>query len=134
MKIGTIIQHVTSILSFLVGVVFGIMHLFGATIVINQADVNSIIFGLGSVTATIIQLVPFVIKVVRDKNYKEIVEIVKDVVHFAENLTDLTGPEKKEKALQIIETICKERGIAFDINVIDGLIEAAVELYNKVVK
>lgn len=129
-----VVQRVTSALAFLTGLIFAILGLFGVTITVNQADVNSIIFGLGAVIAALIEFIPLLITLVKDKNFRELMSIVNDVVWSVEELKGLSGPEKKRKAMIAINKICEERGITFDADRVDKMIESVIAIYNTVVK
>jgi hypothetical protein len=133
-KISTIIQRVTAIMVFLTGLIFGILGLFGVSITINQADVNGIIFGLGAVIAGLIEFIPVITSLVKDKNFRELYSIVNDVVWSVEELKGLPGPEKKRKAIIAVNKVCLERGITFDPDKVDKMIESIIAIYNTVVK
>lgn len=134
MKIKSMIQRITAILVFLVGLIFGILGLFGVNITVNQSDVNSIIFGLGAVIAGLIEVVPMLLSLVKDKKFRELMAVVNDVVWSVEELKGLTGPEKKQKAILAINKICEDRGIDFDEAQVDNMIESVIAIYNTVVK
>jgi len=134
MKVSTIIQRVTASLAFLTGLIFGLLGLFGVTVTVNQADVNSIIFGLGAVIAALIELVPTLIGLIKDKQFRELMAIVNDVVWSVEELKGLSGPEKKRKAILAVNKICDQRGITFDADRVDKMIESVIAIYNTVVK
>lgn len=134
MKTKVIIQRITSILIFLTGLVFGILGLFGVTVTVNQADVNNIIFGLGAVIAAVIEFVPLILSLVKDKQFREVMGIVNDVVWAVEELKGLNSEEKKHKAMTSIAKICDERGIKFEADKVDAMIESVVRVYNTVVK
>ena len=134
MKTSVIIQRVTASLAFLTGLIFGLLGLFGVTVTVNQADVNSIIFGLGAVIAALIELVPTLIGLIKDKQFRELMAIVNDVVWSVEELKGLSGPEKKCKAILAVNKICDQRGITFDADRVDKMIESVIAIYNTVVK
>lgn len=134
MKVSVIIQRVTAILIFLTGLVFGILGLFGVTVTVNQADVNSIIFGLGAVIAASIEFVPAFIQLIKDKEYRQVMSIVNDVVWSVEEIKGISGPEKKRRALEAVQKIMDERGLTFDINKVDRMIESVIDILNTVTK
>ena len=134
MKVRAIIQRVTALLIFLTGFIFGVLGLFGVTITVNQADVNNIIFGLGSVIAALIEFTPMILSLVKDKQFREVMGIVNDVVWAVEELKGLSSEEKKHKAMISIAKICDERGIKFEPDKVDAMIESVVRVYNTVVK
>ena len=134
MKVRMIIQRITAMLAFLVGLIFGILGLFGVVITVNQADVNNIIFGLGAVIAALIEFGPMVISLMRDKQFREVMSIVNDVVWAVEELKGLSSEEKKRKAMISIAKICDERGIKFEPDKVDDMIESVIRIYNTVVK
>ncbi len=134
MKARAIIQRVTALLIFLTGFIFGVLGLFGVTITVNQADVNNIIFGLGSVIAALIEFTPMILSLVKDKQFREVMGIVNDVVWAVEELKGLSSEEKKHKAMISIAKICDERGIKFEPDKVDAMIESVVRVYNTVVK
>lgn len=128
------IQRITAGLIFLTGFVFAILGMFGVQVTVNQADINNVIFGLGSVVAFLIEFGPMIHGLVKDKNVRELLSIVNDVVYAVEELDGLTGPEKKQKALKSIATICEQRGIEFDAEKVGLMIESVIAIYNTVVK
>lgn len=134
MNIKNAIQHIVSVLIFLVGVVFAVLNVLGITVTVNEADMNSLIFALGSFIAACIEFIPFVIRVVKDKTFIKVTQIVKSVTDAIEELKDLKGNDKKTKALEIIIKECEAQGLDIDIQQIDIMIETAVALRNKVVK
>ena len=134
MKVRAIIQRVTALLIFLTGFIFGVLGLFGVTVTVNQADVNNIIFGLGAVIAALIEFVPMILSLVKDKQFREVMSIVNDVVWAVEELKGLSSKEKKRKAMTSIAKICDERGIKFEPDKVDAMIESVVSVYNTVVK
>lgn len=134
MKVRAIIQRVTALLVFLTGFIFGVLGLFGVTITVNQADVNNIIFGLGAVIAALIEFLPMILSLVKDKQFREVMGIVNDVVWAVEELKGLSSEEKKHKAMISIAKICDERGIKFEPDKVDKMIESVVRVYNTVVK
>lgn len=135
MKINrALVQRITSALIFLTGFVFAILGVFGVQVTVNQADINIIIFGLSSVVAALIEFGPLVYGLVKDKNVRELLSIVNDVVYAVEESKGLSGPEKKRKALEAIATICEERNIIFDAVQVDQMIESVIAIYNTVVK
>lgn len=134
MKVRAIIQRVTALLVFLTGFIFGVLGLFGVTVTVNQADVNNIIFGLGAVIAALIEFVPMILSLVKDKQFREVMSIVNDVVWAVEELKGLSSKEKKRKAMISIANICDERGIKFEPDRVDAMIESVVMVYNTVVK
>lgn len=134
MKVRMIIQRITAILVFLIGLIFGILGLFGVVITVNQADVNNIIFGLGAVIAALIEFAPMIFSLMRDKQFREVMSIVNDVVWAVEELKGLSSEEKKRKAMISIAKICDERGIKFEPDKVDAMIESVIRIYNTVVK
>ena len=134
MKVKAIIQRVTAILIFLTGLVFGIIGLFGVTVTVNQADVNNIIFGLGALIAAAIELVPILLQLMKDKEFRQIMSIVNDVVWSVEEIKGISGPEKKRRALEAVQKIMKERDLTFDINKVDRMIESVIDILNTVTK
>ena len=134
MKFSVIIQRVTAILIFLTGFVFGILGLFGVTVTVNQADVNNIIFGLGALIAAAIEFVPMLLQLMKDKEFREVMSIVNDVVWSVEEIKGISGPEKKRRALEAVQKIMEERGLTFDINKIDRMIESVIDILNTVTK
>lgn len=134
MKFSVIIQRVTAILIFLTGFVFGILGLFGVTVTVNQADVNNIIFGLGALIAAAIEFVPMLLQLMKDKEFREVMSIVNDVVWSVEEIKGISGPEKKRRALEAVQKIMDERGLTFDINKIDRMIESVIDILNTVTK
>jgi len=60
--------------------------------------------------------------------------IVNDVVWAVEELKGLSSEEKKRKAMLSIAKICDERGIKFEPDKVDAMIESVVRVYNTVVK
>lgn len=134
MKVRSIIQRITAMLVFLVGLIFGILGLFGVVITVNQADVNNIIFGLGAVIAALIEFGPMIFSLMRDKQFRELMSIVNDVVWAVEELKGLSSEEKKHKAMISIAKICDERGIKFESDKVDDMIESVIRIYNTVVK
>ncbi len=134
MKVRAIIQRVTALLIFLTGFIFGVLGLFGVTITVNQADVNNIIFGLGAVIAALIEFTPMILSLVKDKQFREVMGIVNDVVWAVEELKGLSSEEKKHKAMLSIAKICDERGIKFESDKVDAMIESVVRVFNTVVK
>lgn len=129
-----IIQRIVSILIFSVGLIFAILGLFGVTITVNESDINNIIFGLGTIVATLIEVVPILLQLLKDKEYRKIMEIVNDVVWSVEELKGLSGPEKKQKAMNSIEKLCKERNIKFDSDKVNNMIESIITIRNTVIK
>jgi len=135
MKItNALIQKIVAFLVFLTGIVFAILGLFGVNVTVNQADINNIIFGLGVIIGAIIQFAPMLYSLVKDKNTRELLGIVKDIVYAVEDLNGLTGPEKKQKALDSIKEVCESRGIEFDAERVGEMIESVVAIYNLVIK
>ncbi len=134
MKAGSIVQHISSALTFLTGLIFGLLKVFGVNITVNEEDVNTLIFGLASFIALLIQLIPFIVKMIKEKNLTAIKDIVSDVVKAVEELKDLTGEEKKAKAVEIILKECKERNLKITEAELCPLIEAVVALRNQVIK
>ncbi len=134
MKVRAIVQRVTALLIFLTGFIFGVLGLFGVTITVNQADVNNIIFGLGAVIAALIEFAPMILSLVKDKQFREVMSIVNDVVWAVEELKGLSSKEKKRKAMVSIAKICDERGIKFEPDKVDAMIESVVRVFNTVVK
>ena len=134
MKLSTIIQRVTAILVFLTGLIFGILGLFGVTVTVNQADVNNIIFGLGAVIAALIEFIPTLLSLVKDKQFREVMAIVNDVVWSVEEIKGLSGPEKKRRAMIAVHKICEDRGIIFDAGKVDNMIESVITIFNTVSK
>ena len=134
MKIRMLIQRITAILIFLTGMVFAILGLFGVSVTVNQADVNNIIFGLGVIIAALIEFAPMILSLIKDKQFREVMAIVNDVVWSVEELKGLSSSEKKSKAMKAIEKICTERGITFDADKVDNMIESVIAIYNTVVK
>jgi len=134
MKGNAIIQRITALLIFLTGLVFGVLGLFGVNVTVNQSDVNNIIFGLGSVIAALIEFAPTIFALAKDKKFREVMSIVNDVVWSVEELKGLSGPEKKRKAMIAVQKICDERGIEFDADKVDDMIESVIAIYNTVVK
>jgi len=128
------IQRVIAALIFLIGFVFAILSMFGVQVTVNQADINNVIFGLGSVIAALIEFGPLLYGLVKDKNIRELLSIVNDVVYAVEKSKGLSGPEKKQKALEAITTICEERNIIFDAVQVEQMIESVIAIYNTVVK
>jgi hypothetical protein len=134
MKVSVIIQRVVAILIFLTGFVFGILGLFGVTVTVNQADVNNIIFGLGALIAAAIEFVPMLLQLMKDKEFREVMSIVNDVVWSVEEIKGISGPEKKRRALAAVQKIMEERGLTFDINKVDRMIESVIDILNTVTK
>lgn len=134
MKSNTIIQRVVSTLIFFIGLVFGILGLFGVTVTVNQSDVNSIIFGFGALIAAAIELIPIIVQMLKDKETRQLLDIVNDVVWAVEELKGLSSEEKKRKAMMSVSAICTERGIKFDSIKVDRMIESVINVYNTVVK
>lgn len=132
MKTSVIIQRVTALLIFLTGFVFGLLGLFGVTITVNQADVNNIIFGFSAVIAALIEFIPTIIALVKDKNFRVIFNIVNDVVWSVEELEGLSGPEKKTRALIAVQKICSDREIDFDPEKVGRMIESVINVLNTV--
>lgn len=129
------IKRITAILIFLTGFVFAVLGLFGVNVAVNQADVNNIIFGLGVVVGFLIEFWPTIQKLIKDKDFRELMSIVNDVVYAVEESSQgLTGEEKMEKALTAIQTICEERDIAFDKEKVMDMIESVIAIYNTVMK
>lgn len=134
MSIKNVIQHVVSALIFLTSVIFATLSLCGVTIAINETDINNLIFGLGSLIAACIEIVPFLIKLIKDKDFAKTMHIVSNVVKAIEELKGLSSLQKKTKALDIITKECEAQNIKIDIDKIDQMIETVVALRNKVVK
>lgn len=134
MKLRNTIQHITSGISLLVGVVFGLLGIFGVNVTVNAEEINDVIFGLGSIIAIIIQGVPFVIKMLKEKDLTKLKIIVDNVTRTLDETKGLTGVDKKIKAMQIILNECKTQNINVTQEQIDGLIEATVSLRNKIIK
>lgn len=134
MNTKIIIQHLVSVLIFLTGIIFALLKIFGVVIIVNEADINSLIFGLGSLTAAGVELVPFIIITIKDKNLIKIMQIVKVVVDAIEELKGLSSATKKSRAMEIIKNECYEQGLTIDMVTISNLIETAVAIRNKVVK
>lgn len=129
------VQHITSGLTFLTGFIFCLLKIFGVVLVVNESDINTLIFALGSFIAICIELIPFIIKTIKDKNLLRITVIVSDVVRAIDELEEsLTSSEKKNKAMSIIITECEKHNLKIELEDIDRLIEAAVKLRNKVLK
>mgnify|MGYP000855852605 FL=1 len=129
-----LIQRITALLIFIVGFVFAILGLFGVDITVNQADVNNVIFGLGTVIAALIEFAPMIYALIKDKKLRELLSIVNEVVWTVEGMEGLTGPQKKEKALQAIAKICEERGIDWNTDQVNDMIESMITIWNIVVK
>jgi len=123
-----------SILIFLTGLVFAIMGFFGYTLTVNQADINAIIFGLGSIIAVSIELFPLIFELMRDKKFRELFSIVNDVVYAVESLDGLTSLQKKNQAMAAVKKICYQRDIEFDSEKVSNMIESIIDIYNTVVK
>jgi uncharacterized membrane protein len=134
MKTRMVIQRLTAILVFLTGFIFALLGLFGITVTVNQADVNNIIFGLGTLISAAIEFGPMIFELVKDKQFREIMSIVNDVVWAVEGLEGLTSKEKKQKAMLSISKICEERGIKFEADKVDKMIESVVIVFNTVTK
>jgi len=129
-----LIQRITALLIFIVGFVFAILGLFGVDITVNQADVNNVIFGLGTVIAALIEFAPMIYALIKDKKLRELLSIVNEVVWTVEGMEGLTGPQKKEKALQAIAKICEERGIDWNTDQVNNMIESMITIWNIVAK
>ena len=134
MKTNSIIQRVTAALIFLTGLIFALLGMFGIRITVNQSDINNIIFGLSTVIAMLIEFVPILYSLIRDKQLRELLSIVNDVVYAVEESKDLTGRQKKEKALYAVAIICQERGIVYDEERVSNMIESVISIYNTVIK
>lgn len=135
MKINSkVIQRIVAFVLFLTGLIFAILGIFGVNVTVNQEDINNIIFGLGAVIAAAIEFVPLLYSLIKDKNARELLAIVKDIVYAVEELKGLTGAEKKQKALDSIKEVCESRGIEFDAERVDDMIESVIAIYNLVIK
>jgi len=129
------IKRITAALVFLTGFVFALLGLFGINVTVNQTDVNNVIFGLGVIVGVIIEFAPMIYDLVKDKNYKELLSIVSDVVKAVEESSEgLSGQEKKDKAMNAIRIICEKRDIPFDVEKVSHMIESIIAIYNTVVK
>jgi len=131
---NTIIQRITALLVFVTGFVFAIIGVFGVKVTINQEDVNNIIFGFSVVISGLIEFAPMIYSLLKDKQVRELLVIVRDVVYAVEESKGLSGPEKKQKALTAIAMICTERGIEWNTEQVDKMIESVIAIYNAVVK
>jgi len=129
-----LIQRIVAALIFITGFVFAILGMFGVDISVNQADINNVIFGLGTVIAALIEFAPMVYSLVKDKKLRELLSIVNEVVWTVEEVKGLTGSQKKEKALEAIAKICEERGIDYNIEQVDNMIESMITIWNIVAK
>lgn len=133
-----IIQHVVSAL---LAVATAILTILIATGVIQpdmqetvRTAVSTGIVAVGAVATTLSELIPFLIKIVKDKNYAEILSIVRQCVVEVENIQGLPGSEKKGKVLEAVKKLLAERNIQFDIKAIDDMIESVVAIMNSIKK
>lgn len=133
-KVKVIVKHVFSALSYLASLVFLILKLCGVKIGIDGNEINSLIVAVGAAAGTIIEVIPFIIQTIKDKNFKEILAIVNEAVAAADEIEGLKGEDKKNRVLDAVEKILTERNIAFDRAAIDLLIEEAVKIRNSVIK
>lgn len=131
---ATIIQHVVSALLAVATAVFAILGIFGLGGDETAQMVYKLIAGLGAVATTLSELIPFVIKTIKDKNFKEILSIVRQCVTEVENIQGLTGAEKKARVLEAVQKLLAERHITFDVTTIDAMIESIVEIMNTIKK
>lgn len=127
---ATIIQRVVSILLAIVTIVFAIWGIDGK----NPRDVYAIIVGLGALATTLSELIPFIIKTTKDKNYAEVLSIVRQCVVEVENIEGLHGPEKKAKVLEAVKKLLEEKNITIDISAVDAMIESVVTIMNTIKK
>ncbi|MFU8785844.1 MAG: hypothetical protein ACNA7U_01245 [Candidatus Izemoplasmataceae bacterium] len=134
MKISFVIQKFSALLIFLVGLVFAFLAIAGVQVTINQSDVNAIIFGLATIIAAAIEFVPMILGLIKDKDFRELMAIVNDVVYAIEDVKGLSSREKKIRAMTTIREICDERDIEFDSQKVSNMIESVIYIYNKVVK
>lgn len=131
---ATIIQHVVSALLAVATAVFAILGIFGLGGDETAQMVYKLIAGLGAVATTLSELIPFIIKTIKDKNFKEILSIVRQCVTEVENIQGLTGAEKKARVLEAVQKLLAERHITFDVTTIDAMIESVVEIMNTIKK
>lgn len=131
---ATIIQHVVSALLAVATAVFAILGIFGLGGDETAQMVYKLIAGLGAVATTLSELIPFIIKTIKDKNFKEILSIVRQCVTEVENIQGLTGVEKKARVLEAVQKLLAERHITFDVTTIDAMIESVVEIMNTIKK
>jgi len=140
MKASKLIQRVTSVLLFLVGFIFAILGIFGVRVTVNQTDVNNVIFGLGAIAGFLIEFVPMIFGLIKQVKVGELLTIVRDVVYAVESISNtpdggvIPGQEKKRIALEKIEKICIDRGITFNKDLVDNLIESVIKILNTVTK
>lgn len=128
------IQRITALLIFITGFVFAVLGLFGIDISVNKTDINNVIFGLGTVVAALIEFAPMIYALIKDKKLRELLSVVNEVVWIVEESEDLTGSQKKEKALIAIAKICDERGIDWNTDQVSNMIESMITIWNIVGK
>lgn len=128
------IKHVCSALTLLVAIIIGLLGVCGIKINVSEIEINNLIFSIGSFIAILIEVIPFIKDFIKTKSLPKILNVVKTVVDAVEELKNLKGSEKKEKATDIIVKELHKQGIKVELKSIDGLIETAVAMRNQVVK
>lgn len=136
-KFLNILKYVGTIGSYLVSLVFFILKLCGVNIIVSESEINTVVSGLAAIIGTICIGAPALIKAIKTGKTSELLEIVNTVVSAVEEKSKtqpMTSKEKLDTALETIESICKEKNIPFDAEVISEMIETVVGWGNKVIK